>query len=62
MSDVRFAAWAGYDLSDAQEVANILNPPDMSISKELVPGMKGRMDIQLSPRIVSDSVRPFPST
>jgi hypothetical protein len=60
MADVRFLAWAGYDLSNLQDVANILNPPEIVVSEELKPSVKGRMDIQLSPRIVHDSVRPFP--
>jgi len=62
MADVRFLAWAGYDLVNAQDVANILNPPEIEVSRELRPSIKGRMDIQLSPRIVHDSLRPFPDT
>lgn len=70
MVDVRYLAWAGYDLLGTSIGAgNIAAPPSMSSDsdgkikvtiKELLPGLRGRMQLQNSPRVIQDDYRPFP--
>lgn len=70
MIDVRYLSWAGYSLLDASTSAgNIATPPSMSSDsdgkrkvsiKELLPGLRGRMQLQNSPRVIQDDYRPFP--
>ena len=69
--DIRYIAWAGYDLLGAVISTGVQGPgvPSLDakvqgtkkvVAKEISPSMRGRMQIQNSPRIVQDDRRPFP--
>lgn len=71
MSDIRFLAWAGYDL-DRQGTSGVFGggPPEIDASddreyrkitaREFKPGMRGMPSTVPSARIISDNLRPFP--
>lgn len=69
--DIRFLAWAGYDLDTVGGGGGFCgSPPDMDAdddrehrrirAREYKPGMKGRPSTAPSARIISDDLRPFP--
>jgi hypothetical protein len=67
--DVRYTAWAGYDLLGTVVATGTQMPPGMSgktsggkkiKAKEIAPSMRGAMSIQNTPRVVHDNYRPFP--
>lgn len=68
--DIRFVAWAGYDLRGTTAAAiHAGGGPNMAAdvegsqkmtARDVRPSMKGRPNIQDSPRVISDEFRPFP--
>ena len=67
--DIRYIAWAGYDLLGAIVSTGVQGPPALSgivegskkmVAKEISPSLRGRPEFQTSPRIISDDRRPFP--
>jgi len=69
VSDIRFIAWAGYDLLGPVSTVGIVVPPDVEgrqhattkmVVKEISPSIRGRFSSQVSTRVVHDDLRPFP--
>ena len=68
--EIRFLAWAGYDLLGPLDCGiGIMPIPEIEgkqvakttmISKELSPSLKGRFNVQPGVRVVHDNFRPFP--
>lgn len=69
--EIRFFAWAGYDLLGPVEGGlGVMPTPEVEgssvakttmISRELSPSLKGRFRTQTSVRVFHDDLRPFPS-
>jgi hypothetical protein len=68
--DIRYIAWAGYDLLGAAVSTGVSDPPGLESkelqstkkvqAKEVTPSLRGRMAIQPSARIIHGPRRPFP--
>jgi len=68
--DIRYIAWAGYDLLGAVDSICTPLPPGLEgkelqstkkvQAKEVKPSLRGRMAIQPSARIIHGPRRPFP--
>lgn len=67
--DIRYIAWAGYDLLGAVIATGTQGPPALGgkkegtkkmTAREIGPSMRARPAIQNSPRIIHDKDKPFP--
>ena len=67
--DIRYISWYGYDFAGPVAAVGTQGPPSIEgkvkgtkkiVATEISPSIRGRMSVQVAPRIVQDDLRPFP--